>query len=230
MAQPNTNKKLRDLPAGTVVSQLSVIDGWKEIQTKGGVIGWMKNEYLEEYIENYPVNLVPIADIQTPIETDPEQYVIVDGVKQVNMCGELCCAYLIGISLSELLTKWEVKSPPFYKRIFGSGRARGTGAAELVEMLGLFGVSSKQFVDKKYSPHMLKELSGKVIASVNIDGVTGRLRGAGILHWVVVTAVQEERTGYGFVELYNPFCNRIEVYSWNEFINSAHYPYGAVLV
>ena len=31
--------------------------------------------------------------------------------------------------------------------------------------------------------------TGSVIASVNIDGSTGLLRGSGVLHWVVVTKV-----------------------------------------
>jgi hypothetical protein len=65
-----------------------------------------------------------------------------------------------------------------------------------------------------------------VIASVNMDGGTGWLRGSGVLHWVVVTKVIPERNGLGFVEVYNPAMNRIEYYSWQEFINSARMPYG----
>jgi hypothetical protein len=68
--------------------------------------------------------------------------------------------------------------------------------------------------------------SGSVIASVNMDGGSGILRGSGVLHWVVVTKVTPERNGLGWVEVYNPAMNRIEVYSWQEFINSARLPYG----
>ena len=64
------------------------------------------------------------------------------------------------------------------------------------------------------------------VASVNIDGSTGLLRGSGVLHWVVLTKISPERNGLGLVELYNPAMNRIECYSWQEFINSAHQPYG----
>jgi hypothetical protein len=68
--------------------------------------------------------------------------------------------------------------------------------------------------------------NGSVIASVNIDSSTGLLRGSGALHWVAVTKITAERNGLGFVELYNPAMNRIECYSWLEFINSARQPYG----
>jgi hypothetical protein len=68
--------------------------------------------------------------------------------------------------------------------------------------------------------------TGSVIASVNIDSNSGLLRGSGVLHWVTVTKITPERNGLGFVEVYTPAMNRIEVYSWLEFINSARQPYG----
>lgn len=65
-----------------------------------------------------------------------------------------------------------------------------------------------------------------MITSVNINSNTDLLRGSGVLHWVVVTKVTAERNGLGFVEVYNTAMNRIECYSWLEFINSARQPYG----
>ncbi len=198
--------------------------------------GWVHEGDLEDYIENYARDCVVIYN-QTPVPNDFEQYFIFNGIKQVNGCGELCVAFVLGISLQELLENWQVKLPIFWKRIFGGGRARGTGSGELSEMFDIFAQESSQLTTAIYEPHIKRSRytikgmqrlleTGSVIASVNIDGGTGLLRGSGVLHWVVVTKVIAERNGLGFVELYNPAMNRIEYYSWLEFINSARQPYG----
>jgi hypothetical protein len=104
-------------------------------------------------------------------------------------------------------------------------------------MFDIFAQPSMQLTTALFEPHIKRSRytikgmqrlleSGSVIASVNIDGNTGWLRGSGVLHWVVVTKVIAERNGLGFVEMYNPAMNRIEYYSWQEFINSARLPYG----
>jgi len=206
------------------------------ISEKGTTTGWIHGADLEDYVENYPRDCVVIFN-QTPAPNDFEQYFIFNGFKQVNACGELCVAYILGISLQEMLENWQVKDPSFWKRIFGGGRARGTGSGELAEMFDIFAQESKQLTTALYEPHIKRSrytikgmqrllATGSVIASVNIDGGSGLLRGSGVLHWVAVTKVTAERNGLGFVEVYNPAMNRIEVYSWLEFINSARQPYG----
>jgi hypothetical protein len=198
--------------------------------------GWVHQADLEDYIENYPRNCVVIYN-QTPIPNDFEQYFIFNGIKQVNACGELCVAFVLGISLQELLENWQVKLPAFWKSIFGSGRARGTGSGELQNMFEIYAQESRQLTTALYEPHIKRSRytikgmqrllnTGSVIVSVNIDSGTGLLRGSGVLHWVAVTKVTAERNGLGFVELYNPAMNRIECYSWQEFLNSARQPYG----
>jgi hypothetical protein len=200
------------------------------------VTGWVYSADLEDYVEKYPRDCVVIFN-QTPAPNDFEQYFIFNGVKQVNACGELCVAYALGISLQEMLENWQVKAPSFWKSIFGGGRARGTGSGELMQMFDIFAQPSKQLTTTLFEPHIKRSRytikgmqrlieNGSVIASVNIDGNSGWLRGSGVLHWVVVTRVIAERNGLGFVEVYNPAMNRIEYYSWAEFINSAHEPYG----
>jgi hypothetical protein len=206
------------------------------ITETGSILGWVHGGDLENYIENYSRDCVVIFN-QTPAPNDFEQYFIFNGFKQVNACGELCVAYILGISLREMLENWQVKEPGFWKTIFGGGRARGTGSGELSQMFDIFAQPSMQLTTALFEPHIKRSRytikgmqhllkSGSVIASVNIDGNTGLLRGAGVLHWVVVTKVTAERNGMGFVEMYNPAMNRIEVYSWQEFINSARLPYG----
>jgi hypothetical protein len=232
--------KNMDLYERTVVlSTGQVKDPYEEVQyaTETGITtGWMYQADLEDYIENYPRDCVVIQN-QTPSPNDFEQYFIFNGIKQVNACGELCVAYILGIPLQELLENWQVKLPSLWRSIFGGGRARGTGSGELRQMFDIYAQENMELTSALYEPHIKRSRftikgmqrlidKGSMIVSVNIDGATGLLRGSGVLHWVVVTKISPERNGLGLVELYNPAMNRIECYSWPEFINSARQPYG----
>jgi hypothetical protein len=219
-------RKIGNLNPGTVIT----VDEERGAYCHAVGIGWVANKDVEPYVENYPTNCVDIAEIQTANPNDPQQYVNWKGITQYNMCGELCVSYIMGISLAELLKTWEVKMPSSWKRVFGQGKARGTGNGELIEMFNSLGETARIYNERTFTPHAAGLLSGLAIASVKIDGVTGILRGQGILHWVVITNVMEERCGNGLVEVYNPFQNRLEVYSWREFVASAQSPYGAVLI
>lgn len=202
--------------------------------------GYVYVGYLEPYIENYPTKCVEIKS-GTPSLSDAEQYAVIHGVRQTELCGELCAAYLLDISLEDLLAEWERETPTVYQRVFNwftTKKARGTGPAELQSMLSAFEKTSaplsEVLMDKaigrlRYTVSGLQQIAGRAIVSVHIDKYSGRLKPSGILHWVVVTAVLPERTGYGGVEVYNPFPNRIEVYPWAEFVISAGVPYGVVL-
>jgi hypothetical protein len=237
----NLSIKIMDLFERTVVESTGQKkDPYEEVRyttDSGGIItGWAYQADLEDYIENYPRDCVVISN-QTPNPNDFQQYFIFNGVTQVNACGELCVAYVLGISLQELLQNWQLKLPSLWRSIFGSGRARGTGSGELRQMFDIYAQVNQELTSAIYEPHIkrsrytikgLQRLigNGSVIVSVNIDGATGLLRGGGILHWVVITKISPERNGLGLVQLYNPAMNRIECYSWQEFINSAHEPYG----
>jgi len=232
--------KIMDLPERTIVESTGEkrepYEEVRYITENSAFTGWVHGADLEDYIENFPRDCVVIYN-QTPAPNDFEQYFLFNGIKQVNACGELCVAFVLGVSLQELLENWQIKLPIFWKRIFGGGRARGTSSGELQEMFEIYAQESKQLTTAIYEPHIKRSRytikgmqhlleTGSVIASVNIDSSTGLLRGSGVLHWVAVTKVTAERNGLGFVELYNPAMNRIEVYSWQEFINSARQPYG----
>lgn len=207
------------------------------------VYGWVYEGFLEDYIEGYPRDCVQI-DSQTPNPMDAEQYLTLFGVQQVNMCGELCAAFLLQVPFADFIAKWQRSSPTVVQRIFnlaGSRRAGGTSDADLRFMLNAMNAYEKASVPltqalrdpilnrSRYTVAGLQSLQGRAICSVHIDSVTGRLRGGGVLHWVVITKVNPERAGYGTVELYNPFPNRIEIYSWKEFLTSAGEPYGVVI-
>lgn len=196
-------------------------------------VGWIESRLLDPYVEGFAKNCVEVSDIQTPDPTDAEQYVLWNKYRQVNLCGELAVCYLLNIPLSTLLKHWEIKQPSFFKRVFGQGMARGTGDGELVEMFALFGGVAQRLTEllKVYTPYGLSRLIDEkgVIVGVKIDGKSGRLHGQGVGHWVVVTKVFPERTNYGMVEIYNPYPNRVEVYSYQEFLASARTPFGAVI-
>ncbi|HYH98257.1 hypothetical protein [Hyalangium sp.] len=71
---------------------------------------------------------------------------------------------------------------------------------------------------------------GALTVLVNIDGAQdGMLASAGdsaddITHWVSVLAVSENAQGETYVRVYNPYQNREEVYSWEEFQNAWNTP------
>jgi len=208
--------------------------GLQEVSYKG-VIGWMESKYIEPYINQLPINCVDLSDIETPDATDAAQYVLIDGVRQVNMCGEWCIAEILDIPGSAFIANWKEKDLPLYKRIFGlikGGKARGTGAAELVELLEFCGVESSLLNLKKYNPNATVELlkTYHVIFSCSINGQTGALRSGNILHWCVLKKVFSDRQGMGWIQIYNPFFNCEEQYSWAEFVaNTRNYPYGVMI-
>lgn len=240
-SDPRTKAKICDIPPKAVVQTTGAISGLHEevryTISAGKVYGWVHMKDMEDYIRSYRTNVVKI-DNQTPDETDFEQYLIWNKVRQVNMCGELCLCDILGISTGRLMEEWTQKEAPLYKRIFSSGVARGTGAEELLEILKIFGRKGEPLSKTLYEPHIdrarytqtgLLDLlkHGSVITSVKINGGTGLLQNQGVLHWVRLLLVMPERNGQGSVLIYNPAMNSDEPYPWTTFIESTgSAPYG----
>lgn len=202
------------------------------------ITGWMYVGWLEDYTEILPANCVDIPD-QTADPRDAEQYFMLYGIKQTNICGEACAAYLLNIGVKDILDNWKREKPGIWKSVFSKGKLRGTNYAELISIFEIYGKRSYNLTqimtDKiigrpRYTPALLQTTLGlgSVIAGVNID-YAGRLKPSGTPHWVVATAVHPERSGYGTIEIYNPFPNRVEIYSWAEFASSARTPAGVFL-
>lgn len=218
-----THKKILDVPLNAIVDVNFEGDeyfvSWRDNH------GIMDKKYLEPFVHALPSDCVDMDDIQTPDPNDAAQYILRDGVKQVNMCGQMCMAYLLELPLKTVLDEWQAKDPSMYQRIFRtSKKATGTSDGDLIHMLGLFGEKAHSLTMKKYSPATLKP---SIIASCNIDGGTGALRGAGVLHWVVVVDVVPDRQGFGWIDVFNPFQNCVERYSWREWLASTrNSPYG----
>jgi len=232
LVTPKGHHKHFDINPGTIVEAIDlhpVTDDEKHTYVMyRQTFGWVRNEVLEPYTESLPKNCVRIGT-QTPDPNDFEQYLLWDGIKQVNACGEICAAHILGLDLDTTVQNWQLKAPSVWKRIRGKGKWSGTGPDDLISLFGVFGQEavSLSTVLKRYTMKGLQELldAGDVIVSCKIDGGTGRLRGQGILHWVTVDALYPERQ-YGFVDVMNPAPNRIERYSFDEFLKSCVVPYG----
>lgn len=204
------------------------------------ITGYIPLENIELYVEGFPSGQVQF-DNQTPSTIDAEQYVLYHGDTEYNLCGQACLAYALNISLTEVLDRWEAKEPTWWGTFFNrKGSARGTSDGELLRLsIGLGRdaetlISAMRFSegrDVRYTPARLQRLleRGPVIASVNVDGAYFYVRGAGILHWVVVTEVVAERDYGGYVKFWNSLTNSVQLCSWREWIASARSPYGIVI-
>lgn len=192
--------------------------------------GWVSKDHISEYFETLPKDCVKIP-FQTANPNDFEQYLVYDGVKQVNACGEICVAHILGLGLGEVLENWKLKSPTVWKRVTGKGKWAGTGPDDLINLFGIFGVEAVSLskVLKRYTMSGLQKLldAGDVITSCNI-GYDGRFKGRDILHWATIDALFPERQ-WGRVHVMNPAPNRIEEYSWSEWLASCGQSYGVFI-
>lgn len=218
-----------------VLSPISVNGLWQVEYVSNGktLIGYIEDRFMEWYEQGMPNEIVDIESLQTPELNDAQQYIFWDGIKQTNMCGEMCVADVLKIPLIDVLTKWRTVDPPFYKRIFPSGKkATGTIHDDIIKMYGLFGHTARRINLPKYTPRIFSELvknSNGVTVSVHLNTQTGALNGGGVLHWVNVLEVVTERLDMGHVLIYNPFGNAHEWYSWREFLATTRSPYGVIV-
>lgn len=235
-------RKLCDVLQGTLLKRTGITDGFYEqviyASSTAVATGWIHMDDIEDYVRNYATNVVPIEN-QTPQVNDFEQYIIYKSKKQVNMCGELCVANVLNVSLGTILTNWEVKLPVWYKRFFGGDTiAPGTGPDDLVKIFSIFDRRAELLKESLYQSHVgrarytIKGLNnllskGSVIMSIHIDKYTGLIKPSGVLHWIGLKTILAERNGQGFVTFYNPAMNCIESASWNELMQSSGTaPYG----
>lgn len=208
------------------------------------VRGWIYTGYLETLYHEYPAGVIKI-DTATLNPNDANQFNIYGGLIQHNLCGPLSVAFVTGWNedINWLLDQWKAKAPSAWARVFPGYRGHGTDLGDLDSMLSSFegyDLPARRFPAALYepvkggpllTPGRLRDMliGNYVIASCHIDGNTGRLRGSGVLHWVVLTDVLPDGIGRGWVTLYNPYPNRIERYSWDEWRASAGEPYGIVV-
>lgn len=196
--------------------------------------GWIKTGYLEELVNEFPLNVVP-TNTQTSNPNDPAQDIMFLGNIQYNLCGEFCVAYMVGDSIENFLALWQPHSPNVFNRIFSGGRSRPTGIGDLQDMLSVYSLSGVSLtalltdsLGMILSPGRLSSIVSKyqVIVGVKIDGVTGNLRGQGVGHWICLERVIPDGRNRGWVEFYNPFPNQMQRESWGTLTASMGVPYG----
>jgi len=166
------------------------------------------------------------------------QFMDVDGKKQTNLCGEFCVAFIVKDSINAVLETWKKDQPLLYADIIGNNKP--TGPNHLITILKSYGYNNDGDIigfsavlgdpyTRQYLPspgRIAKMLETHfLIAGVTIDGRTGKLRPPdAVPHWVVVDKIipvgRNAGGNGGWVELYNPFLNGWEEYSYSEFANA----------
>lgn len=142
-----------------------------------------------------------------------------------NLCGPLAVGASLGKTIQQALT--------LFKESVSADVLKGggvTSGAQLMAMYTAAGWTSEYRGSQMTKPEDMSRLlaEGKQLtALVNIhttaseNGMLNPLdmgsRQTRVAHWVDVLSVEETPNGDWMVRVYNPFENREEVYSWNDF-------------
>ena len=138
-------------------------------------------------------------------------------------------------SIDTVLEFWKGVQPDLYYSILGGNNNEPTGPDDLITILKAYGYGNEDYSFYRpgsqeffgLAPGRDADVVGKthfLLAGVNIHGTTGSLQPSGVPHWVVVTKITPRGNlvggNGGWVELYNPFPNRWEEYSYREFMDA----------
>jgi len=247
---------VRELPAHAIVTvpenQRTFTDkegaSWSEILYKnvGGedILGWVKNGFLEDVIENLNFNDAEVhIPHPTKDPTDAAQFMIWDGNIKRNMCGELCIAFIVGEDIELLLTKWKENDRlQYYISLVAKAKDNALWAPHLRAILEIYGyrVVSPKLANEvgacmKYkdglrdpkknfviSPGRLEKMlkTHYLIARVRQSSNGNLVEAGGFGHWVVLDNVKPYGVGRGRIEIYNPYFNKREEHSYVEFQKS----------
>ncbi len=217
----------QQISAGKPWSEIKFIDrDEKERQ------GWVQDVYLEDYVEDPDSRgFEVLISHPTADSTDAAQYMKWENdARYANMCGELCVAFIAGDDIETFLNKWKGMEGTVYKSIIPVDRP--TGADEVNNMLKVYGYPNKNMnlqqgltdpdAGLRITPGRFQKMLAThyLIAAVRIDAVAGNIGDGKIGHWVVLDKVITDGIERGWVEIYNPFPNKRQVYSYDEFIRS----------
>ncbi|MBI5933269.1 MAG: hypothetical protein HY867_06140 [Chloroflexi bacterium] len=199
--------------------------------------GWCYAPFIEPLDLHDERPIVPIPH-QTENPQDAAQYMIWLNQIQYNLCGELCVCYIAEAPLDHMLTEWQAKAPTVWNSVFYGGRARTTGLPDLTSMLTIYGYPAPVRLDAGLldpilgrplvTPARMERMlvTHQAIVGVKIETTFGRLKPSGVGHWVVLENVYPHGVNGGVVQIYNPFTNHMEGYSWAEFTASMGAPLG----
>lgn len=232
---------------GAVVESTGVTEvkngrGWSQVKYKNRV-GWVRNSVLEDFADRFSTPEVVIPH-PTPEDDDAAQYMYLPGEegKKRNMCGQLCAAYIMKTDIESFVGNWKVAAKRFYEISIAGRTDNGTGIDSLESMFKASPYNSEPGDVFRFDFAMKDPITGLVVVSpgrmqkalethylvagVRIkqsDKLTGRLSGQGLGHWVVVDKIfpNGRHSGNGgWVEIYNPYPNRRQEYSYDEFIQA----------
>jgi len=215
---------------------------WAQIKYKG-TTAWAPNAALEDFRDHFQDHEVVIQR-PTPDEDDAAQYMFLPGENGIknNMCGQLCAAFITCLDIETFMLEWKAKAAVYYKLAVAGNTDMGTGIDSIQSMFRVapysaepgdvisFGqgmidpVTRRPVISAGRMQKMLKEYY--LVAGVRIkstDKFTGRLSGGGTGHWVVVDKITPNGKNdgcLGWVELYNPFPNKRQEYTFDEFMTS----------
>lgn len=237
---------IRTLLKGTVVDFTGATDvkngrQWSQVKHKGKM-GWARNAVLEDFADRFS-NFEVVIPHPTPEEDDAEQYMFLPGEdgKKRNMCGQLCAAFIIKIDIEAFVADWKVKAKRFYELSIAGRVDNGTGIDSLESMFKVSPYNAVPGDVFRFELGMRDPITGILLVSAGkmkkmledyylVAGVrikqgdlTGRLSGQGLGHWVVVDKVSpngKNGGNGGWVEIYNPFPNKKQEYSYDEFMQS----------
>jgi hypothetical protein len=225
---------------------------WSEIvykSTKGeDVHGWVKDGYLEDLQAN-PNFREAEVNIPHPSNdpTDPAQFLMWDSenVVKTNMCGELCVAFIGGDDIETFLKKWEAHDKLYYPWAVKGDSNNPLLWYHIDKMLEVYGHPSPNLKYKDgltgpgisflSTPGRIKKLleTRFLIAHVRIDGSGKLVRVEDkpwVGHWVVLDKIIPYGVNRGRVEIYNPYHNKREEYSYADFIKSCAPGYSGLWV
>ena len=172
----------------------------------------------------YPDRVLQIPNA-TPETKDAAQYMIRHKQKQYNLCGEFCVAYCMQDevhtdNIDTFLDYWQAQNLKWYQSAFQNGLGRTTSIYDLKIMLDAY---DAEYIPLNIGSHPLGYLAMlekyQLIIGVSIDH-TGYLVGQGIRHWEVLDCIMVIDDHHAICDLYNPFTNAMEPYSWRELMNS----------
>lgn len=172
---------------------------------------------------NTPVLRIPRA---TPVETDAAQYMLINGTKQYNLCGQFAVAYCMQDdantdNIDDFLNYWEAVELKWWKTLFKTKIASPTTRYDLRKMLIAYLVTAKELQEYPINMESFEDLLdfNQAILGVGID-YRGYLISGGVRHWVVLESIEVADSNHAIVKIYNPYTNHMEPYSWQELMTS----------
>ncbi|MCP3143274.1 SH3 domain-containing protein [Pyxidicoccus xibeiensis] len=142
-----------------------------------------------------------------------------------NLCGPLAVGASLGMTPEEALTAFKDSIGDVSENILETGSVtHDTHLEKFYEAQGWQADIVKLTMTPPWEMARLLAEGKQLTTLVNIDtkGADGKLRDYDdstkqVAHWVNVRAVEQDASGDWMVRVYNPYENREEVYSWDDF-------------